>query len=251
MTKRVLILGGTTEAYALAAALVPRVGLQVITSLAGRTVAPRQPAGELRVGGFGGVPGLVSYLIEQRIDAVIDATHPFAAGMAWNAEAACRETMLPLLRLERPAWVPEPEDRWELVEHWEQALAALVRDGAQRVFLAVGRQELAPFAGIERLWFLIRTVTAPEPTLHFPASQLLLARGPFDLASERALLAEHAIDTIVCKNSGGTATAAKLLAARERGMRVILRQRPLRPTVPLAITLAEAGAWLDELLADA
>jgi precorrin-6A/cobalt-precorrin-6A reductase len=249
MTKRILILGGTTEAYALAAALAPRRELHVITSLAGRTVAPRQPEGALRVGGFGGVAGLVSYLLEQQIDAVIDATHPFAAAMAWNAAAACREAMLPLLRLERPAWVPEPEDRWELVEHWEQALAALVRDGAQRVFLAVGRQELAPFAGIDALWFLIRVVTAPDPALHFPAAQVLLARGPFALASERALLAEHAIDTIVCKNSGGAATAAKLTAARERGIRVILRQRPLRPTLPLAITLAEAGAWLDELLA--
>ncbi|MBK5963672.1 cobalt-precorrin-6A reductase [Thiocystis minor] len=241
---KILILGGTTEGYALADALTTRADLRVINSLAGRTDHPRLPAGETRIGGFGGAAGLADYLREQGIRAVIDATHPFAAGMGWNAAEGCRVAAVPLLRLERPAWSAVPGDRWESVADWAGAVATLIGGGSRRVLLAVGRQELAPFAGLDAIWFLIRAVTPPDPLPPFPAGELLLARGPFDLGGERALLDDQAIDTIVCKNSGGEATAAKLTAARERGIRVIIRERPARPALPTATTVAEAIAWL-------
>ncbi|NEV65178.1 cobalt-precorrin-6A reductase [Thiorhodococcus minor] len=248
MTASILILGGTTEAYALADCLASRPGLRVMTSLAGRTANPRLPAGETRIGGFGGIPGLVDYLRQEGIAAVVDATHPFASAMGWNAAKACRSVGVPLVRLERPAWAPEREDRWTQVVDWEAAVAALQTGGSKRVFLAVGRQELAPFAGLEDIWFLIRVVTPPDPMPHFRAYELLLARGPFDLESERALLDTHRIDAIVCKNSGGEATSEKLVAARERGIRVIMRERPERPCVPLAASVAEALEWVDRTL---
>ncbi|EXJ17015.1 cobalt-precorrin-6A reductase [Imhoffiella purpurea] len=245
MKERILILGGTTEAYALAEALSNHEDLRVINSLAGRTSDPRLPAGETRIGGFGGPEGLTEYLREQRIRAVFDATHPFAATMGWNAHQACREAGVPLLRLERPAWMPEEGDRWELIQGWDQGVNALQEGGSRRVLLAVGRQELTPFAGLDGIWFLIRAVTAPDPMPDFPAAELLLARGPFDLDSERILLDDYGIDTIVCKNSGGGATAAKLIAARERGIRVILHQRPSRPAVALATSVEGALNWLE------
>lgn len=249
MKTRVLILGGITEAYALADALVARGDLQVVNSLAGRTSSPRLPAGETRIGGFGGAEGLATYLREQGVRAVIDATHPFASIMGWNAFEGCRAAAVPLLRLERPAWIAVPGDRWTPVPDWGRAVAALKEGGSRRVLLAVGRQELAPFAGLDDLWFLIRVVTPPDPMPPLGAWHLLLSRGPFDLASERALLDTHAIDTIVCKNSGGEATAAKLIAAREGGIRVIMRQRPERPLLPSAATVEAASAWLDGLRA--
>ncbi len=241
----VLILGGTTEAYALADRLASRAGLRVVTSLAGRTSAPRMAAGETRIGGFGGVEGLAAYLREQDIRAVIDATHPFAATMGWNARDGCRAASVPLLRFERPAWTAEPGDCWEPVEHWGQAVDALEHGGSRRVLLALGRQELAPFAGLDAIWFLIRAVTSPDPMPAFHSAHLLLARGPFSLDDERELLDTHKIDTIVCKNSGGEATAAKLIAARELGIGVIMRQRPARPAVAAATSLDAALAWLD------
>lgn len=137
----VLILGGTTEAYALADALVAEGG-RVISSLAGRTTSPRQPAGEWRVGGFGGPAGLEAYLRAEGIGAVIDATHPFARRMGWNAAAACQAAGVPLLRLDRPAWTPGPGDRWDQVDDWDEAVRRLDEGGAQRVLLALGRQEL-------------------------------------------------------------------------------------------------------------
>lgn len=122
MPLKVLILGGTTEAYRLAEALVGLTGVQVITSLAGRTSAPRMPSGDTRIGGFGGVAGLTSFLRAEGVGAVIDATHPFAVGMGWNALAGCHAAAVPLLRLERPAWIPEPGDHWTLVEDWGKQL---------------------------------------------------------------------------------------------------------------------------------
>lgn len=240
----ILILGGTTEAYALAESLVNDDRLRVMTSLAGRTTNPRLPAGETRIGGFGGIEGLATYLQENGIRTVIDATHPFASAMGWNAAAACESTGTPLLRLERPAWSAVSGDRWESVGDWSEAVAALEHGGSKRVLLAVGRQEVAPFAGLDDIWFLVRAVTPPDPMPPFRSAQLLLSRGPFDLDSERQLLDAHRIDTIVCKNSGGEATADKLVAARERGIRVVMRQRPPRPTVPRAADIEEALVWL-------
>ncbi|MCK7582978.1 MAG: cobalt-precorrin-6A reductase [Chromatiales bacterium] len=248
MPANLLILGGTTEAYDLAERLAELGGRHVINSLAGRTANPRLPAGETRIGGFGGVEGLVRYLDERSIRAVIDVTHPFAARMGWNAAEACRLAGVPLLRLERPAWTPEPGDAWAPVATWADAAEALRETQARRVLLAVGRQELTHFADIEDIRFLIRLVTPPDPKPAFQAAEWLYSRGPFALDDERALLDTWAIDTLVCKNSGGEATSAKLIAARERGIRVVMLQRPARPAeVRRAATVDEALSWIDAL----
>lgn len=250
MTDRapVLILGGTTEGYALAEALEAHARWRPVSSLAGRTGRPRPPVGEMRVGGFGGPEGLARYLAEADIAAVIDATHPFAARMGWNAAEGCAAAGVPLLRLERPAWRPVTGDRWVGVPDWGGAVVALRDMGAHRVLLALGRQDLAPFAVLPRTWFLIRSVEAPDPMPPFAAAEVLLARGPFTLEDETALLRDRAIDAIVCKNSGGTATDAKLTAARMLGVRVVMRDRPPRPAgVPVVASVPEALGWLDRL----
>lgn len=242
MTRNILILGGTAEAYVLADALALRPGLQVISSLAGRTGTPRLPTGEVRVGGFGGVPGLVAYLRDTAIDAVVDCTHPFASRMGWNAAEACAAAAVPLLRLERPAWVRQDGDVWDEVEDWAKAVA-LVSARSRRVLLAVGRQDVAPFAGLEGVWFLIRSVEAPDPMPPFAQAEILLSRGPFSETAERDLLTARRIDTIVCKNSGGP-TDAKLAAARALGVRVVMMRRPPRPQTARAATVVEALDWL-------
>jgi len=242
----VLVLGGTTEGYDLARALHDAGGVRVVTSLAGRTRQPRLPAGEVRIGGFGGAAALAAFLRERSIFAVVDATHPFAATMGWNAAAACSEAGVPLLRLERPAWLPGAGDRWHEVAEWSDA-AELVARAARRVLLAIGRQELAPFAAVDHVWFLIRSLEAPDPMPPFRRAELLLTRGPFRLADERALIAGRRIDTIVCKNSGGTATDAKLTAAREAEIRVVMQRRPQRPELPTVAAVDAALAWLAAL----
>jgi precorrin-6A/cobalt-precorrin-6A reductase len=244
--KTLLILGGTTEGYKLAEAASTLPGLRVISSLAGRVGSPRLPVGEVRIGGFGGVAGLAAYLRQEKIDAVIDATHPFASRMGWNASDACAETGTALLRLERPAWRPVDGDRWLMAEDWPTAAAAL-RDAepvARRVFLAIGRQELAHFTGLDDIWFLIRAVEAPDPSVTFAQSELLLARGPFREADDLALLRAHRIDTIVCKNSGGDATDGKLAAARKLGIKVVMLERPRRPDAACAPDVAQAIGWV-------
>jgi precorrin-6A/cobalt-precorrin-6A reductase len=243
-----LILGGTTEGYALAAALAGQAGLRVISSLAGRTANPRLPAGESRIGGFGGPEGLAAWLREAKITAVVDATHPFANRMGWNAAAACAATGTKLLRLERWAWQPGPGDTWHQVADWEEA-AALVGRIARHALLALGRQEIAAFAALDHVRFLIRTVDPPDPMPRFARAELLLARGPFRENAEYALLQSREIDTVVCKNSGGTATDAKLAAARRLGIPVVMRQRPPRPETLRAATAAEAVAWVKDVTA--
>lgn len=248
MSQPILILGGTSEAYALAERLVA-AGQRVISSLAGRTESPRLPAGEVRIGGFGGVEGLMDYLRQQGIRCVIDATHPFAAQMGWHAWGACRLSGVPLLRIERPPWTPAPGDRWEEVAGWSEAVERLRWINARRVFLAIGRQELQHFASLDDLWFLIRLVSPPDPLPPFRQAEWLYARGPFALADERDLLDRYRIDAIVCKNSGGEATAAKLIAARERGIPVVMRKRPPRPPEVQSVATVEAAlAWLNEVL---
>ena len=250
-TRTLLILGGTTEGYKLAEAAVSLPGLRVISSLAGRVGNPRLPAGEVRIGGYGGPAGFAAYLRQEQIDAVIDATHPFASRMGWNAAEACAATDTALLRLERPAWRPIAGDRWTQVDAWPEAAAALRGDGttppARRVFLALGRQELGHFTGLDDIWFLIRSVEAPDAAIQFAQSDLLLARGPFHYADELALLKQHRIDTIVCKNSGGEATDGKLTAARDLGLRVVMLDRPRRPDLPSVPDVPAAIAWLKGL----
>jgi len=236
---RLLILGGTGEAAMLARHLADRPDLRIISSLAGRVAAPVLPAGNVRVGGFGGVDGLAAYLAD--IDAVIDATHPFAAQMSRHAAEACRRVGVPLLAFVRPAWVPKTGDHWVSVA--DMAAAAALSQG--RVFLTVGRQELAPFAGSDA-WFLIRSVDAPEAPL--PANhELLLARGPFTLDDEIDLLRTHRIDRIVSKNSGGPATYAKIEAARALGLPVVMVERPARPATDTADSLEAVTAWLVQI----
>ncbi|WP_424639260.1 cobalt-precorrin-6A reductase [Embleya sp. AB8] len=220
----VLVLGGTAEARVLAARLDGVPGVRVVSSLAGRTSAPVLPVGESRVGGFGGVPGLVAWLRARSVAAVVDATHPFAARISANAVAACAEVGVPLLRLQRPGWTAGPGDRWHPVDSADEA-ARLLPELARRVFLTTGRLETAPYAHLDDLWFLLRSVELPTGALP-RACELLLARGPFTVEEEIALLRDRRIEAIVTKDSGGALTAAKLTAARELGLPVVVIRRP-------------------------
>ena len=235
--RRVLILGGTTEARALAG-LLPH--LTVITSLAGRTSTPLRPAGEVRIGGFGGADGLAAYLRDQRIDVLVDATHPFAARMSHHAAAAAASTGVPLLVLRRPGWTATAGDDWHRVPDLPRAAALLPHLG-RRVFLTTGRQGIAAFAEVDA-WFLARSVEPPAAPMP-RRLEVLLDRGPFTPDGERRLLAEHRIDVLVTKDSGGP--DAKLVAARERGIPVVMVDRPpVPPAAATVTTAAEAAAFL-------
>jgi precorrin-6A/cobalt-precorrin-6A reductase len=241
--KKILILGGTGEGIALAEALLGFRDIHGISSLAGRVANPKLPPGEVRIGGFGGAAGLAAYLTENKIAAIIDATHPFARRMGWNAAEAAGAAKIPLLRYERPAWVAQPGDRWIDVADWAQAVEVL-RLSAKRVFLALGRQELAPFTQLADIAFVIRSVEPPDAGIEFAQADLVLARGPFKLEDERALLQSRRIDHLVCKNSGGGATDAKLQAARELGVTVVMQRRPPRPDTPRVANVAAALDWV-------
>jgi precorrin-6A/cobalt-precorrin-6A reductase len=240
----VLILGGTTEARALATSLADRPGFATVSSLAGRTTDPRLPPGPVRIGGFGGVPGLAAYLRESGIGAVVDATHPFASRMTGNAVAAAELASVPVLVLRRPGWTAAPGDRWHRVPSLSAAAALLPGLGA-RVFLTTGRQSIAAFAGVDECWFLARSVEPPaEPMPR--RLEVLLDRGPFSVEGERALLVDHAIDVLVTKDSGGV--APKLRAARELGVPVVVVDRPApEATVATVTTVTEALAWLTDM----
>lgn len=240
MTGRVLVLGGTGEARRLAAALVDE-GADVVSSLAGRVADPALPPGEVRVGGFGGAAGLTAWLRAHPVRAVVDATHPFAATMTASAAAAADLTGRPLLRLQRPGWAPEPGDDWRWVDSMEQA--ATTAAGFGSVFLTTGRTSLDAFAGLTARC-LVRSVDPPDPPL--PArTVVVLARGPFTVEEELALMREHGVEALVSKDSGGPMTAAKLTAARVLGIPVILVRRPPAPAgVPVVATVEEAVAWL-------
>jgi precorrin-6A/cobalt-precorrin-6A reductase len=227
MSPHVLILGGTTEARELAAALASRPGVRVTTSLAGRVSRPGTVDGEVRVGGFGGAEGLAAWLREHGVDAVVDATHPFAAGITANAARAAAATGVPAVVLRRRGWSPGPGDRWHEATSLTGAADRLPRLG-RRVFLTTGRGGLAAFAHLTDLHFLLRSVDPPEPPMP-PHTRVLLARGPFTVEDETALLREHRIDVLVTKDSGGEATAAKLTAARELGLPVVVVRRPPLP----------------------
>ncbi|MGU3499248.1 cobalt-precorrin-6A reductase [Mycobacterium sp. C31M] len=239
---RVLLLGGTAEARALAARLHPEIA--VISSLAGRVPDPALPVGEVRIGGFGGADGLAAWLRDNNIAAVVDATHPFAATITGNAARAAAAVGLPHLALARPAW---PHGDAIVVNSDVEAAAVVTRSGYARVFLTTGRSGTAAFREVDA-WFLIRAVTAPEPQLLPARHQLLLSRGPYDVDGELKLLQEFAIDALVTKNSGGSMTHAKLDAAAEAGVPVVMVDRPALPagvhTVP---TVDAAVAWLDAL----
>lgn len=243
-----LVLGGTTEASALARALSSRLAVDVTTSFAGRTGSPVAPAGRTRVGGFGGAAGLTSYLRSERVDLLVDATHPFAARMRWHAAVAAPAAGVPRLRIERPAWQPVDGDVWRPVADVAAAARAIAAAGHRRVLLTTGRTELAPFAGCRDVWFLVRSIERPDPSV-LPGAGVVLDRGPFTVDGERALMEEHRIDALVTKNSGGDATAAKLVAARQLGRPVVVVNRPASPPGPLARSVDEALSWVDAALA--
>lgn len=254
---RLLILGGTAEARALAAALDPDPGVHVISSLAGRVTNPRLPVGQVREGGFGGARGLADWLAAESIDALIDATHPFAQRMTAAAAEAAARTGVPLLVLRRPGWREGEGDSWLRVDSLAAAADLLraaaghpheVAEGARlaasRVFLTTGRRSLPVFAGLAGLWFLARSVDPPEPPVP-PNVRVLLDRGPYTVEGERALIGEHRLDVLVTKDSGGAMTSAKLVAASELGVPVIMVNRPPLPDgVRLVDTVEAAVRWL-------
>jgi precorrin-6A/cobalt-precorrin-6A reductase len=247
--RRILILGGTTEAAQLARAVERRRGLKVISSLAGRTREPAPLPGATRSGGFGGIEGLIRFIREEKIDVVIDATHPYAEQISRHAVVASRSTGVPLVRLERPPWPRQAGDRWALVDSVVEA-ARVLPDYGRRAFLTVGGKELQAFANMDRMWFLVRLVDAPLEPLPLLHAQVVTGRGPFTAEDERKLLQQHRIDMIVAKNSGGDATYGKIAAARALGLPVILVRRPVPPfDLPAAAIFAtpeDVIAWLDK-----
>lgn len=281
---KVLVLGGTSEGRLLATELVTR-GLTVVSSLAGRVSSPRLPAGEVRIGGFGGTAGLAAYLAQEEISAVVDATHPFAAGITANAALACAgtgaapdstfasarrvslggragkgpdleasgesstqdRTRVPLLILRRPAWHPQPGDRWTQVADLHAAASTIsAHPASTNVLLTTGRQEASAFAAL-RQRFILRAVEAPDGPLP-EHCEIILDRGPFTLEGERELFAGKHVHKLVTKNSGGPMTAAKLAVARERGLEVVMVERPPLPEgVPVVQEVAEAVEWVTRL----
>jgi precorrin-6A/cobalt-precorrin-6A reductase len=244
---RVLILGGTGEAAQLAAKVANIHGIEAITSLAGRTREPSVPLGNLRIGGFGGVTGLVNYLHQMKIDVLIDASHPFANQIAFNAAEAAMQVKIPRLKLIRPPWKQVNGDRWIEVDSIKAA-AAVVENQSKRVFLSIGRQEIGAFAHLQQIWFLMRMIDPPEAQALVPPGKVLCDRGPFHIHNEREILIHHQIDTIVSKNSGGDATYAKIIVARELNLPVIMVNRPLLPPGEQVTEIDEALVWLYSLL---
>lgn len=239
---RVLLLGGTAEASQLARALAA-AGTDAVFSYAGRTDAPMVQPIATRMGGFGGVAGLVDYLRAEGVTHLVDATHPFAAGMTRNAIAAAAETRVPLVALERPAWKPAPGDRWTRVSDMHAAVAALP-DHATRIFLAIGRQHLADFAAKPQHHYLARLVDRPTSPLPLPQVAAVIGRGPFDLASDLALMRQHRIEIVVAKNGGGAGARAKIDAARELGLSVVMIDRPAVPDRHVLCSADEVMDWI-------
>jgi precorrin-6A/cobalt-precorrin-6A reductase len=241
---KLLILGGSSEGASLARALESDQRYAATLSLAGRTQHPAGGSTPMRSGGFGGAEGLARYLTLNRIDILVDATHPFAARMKRNAVEAAALTGIKLLAIRRPPWMPEAGDHWIMVANLDEAAAAL-GDRPKRVLLTSGRKELAPFKAAAHHFYLLRSVEVPEPEALPPRVKAISARGPFAYADELELLRAHAIEVVVTKNSGGTATAAKLAAARALDLPVLMVERPRMPDAPSVETVAEAIAWLE------
>ncbi|SFD87624.1 precorrin-6A reductase [Sulfitobacter brevis] len=239
---RVLLLGGTTDASAMAQALA-EAGVDAVFSYAGRTLAPVAQPLPTRVGGFGGVSGLRAYLHTEAITHVIDATHPFAAGMSQNAFAVCATQRMPLIRLERPKWQAEQGDNWTMVRGISNIPDALP-DAPSVVFLAIGKQQIGLFAAKPQHHYILRLVDASESDLPLPQTTVVIARGPFTTEGDTDLMRTHAVTHVVAKNAGGEAARAKLTAARALGLPVIMADRPTLPGTNVVESVAQVMRWL-------
>lgn len=231
MPQKILILGGTTDARQLAGKLAALDGVNITLSLAGRTESPVAQGVPVISGGFGGAEGLARYLRDEQIELLIDATHPYAARISANAAEAAKAAEVPILALRRPAWMETPIDHWRQVDRMEDAVAAL-GDKPRRAFLALGRNEVRVFEGAPQHVYFIRSVDPIEPQLAVPHATYILGRGPFSEAGEFDFFHANRIDAMVCKNSGGSATFAKIAAARSLDIEVVMLRRPALPDVP-------------------
>jgi precorrin-6A/cobalt-precorrin-6A reductase len=238
---RALILGGTSEAHALAEALA-QAGCDAVYSYGGRTRAPPGQPVPVRVGGFGGVSGLADYIVRENITHVVDATHPFAVEISRNAVAACASRQTPLIALERAAWTRRSADSWIEVADVDSAVAALPAAPA-RVFLAIGRQHVAPF-GVKPHVYTLRFVDSPDEVFPLANAEVVVSRGPFQLAAELDLLRSRRIEWIVARNSGGAGARAKIDAARELRLPVVMIRRPELPERLRSESVAEVVQWL-------
>ena len=239
---RVLLLGGTTEANQIGRSLAA-AGVAGVYSYAGRTATPVPQPLPTRVGGFGGVDGLVEYIRQEHITHVIDATHPFANQISRNAVEACAKTSRPLIACLREPWRETPGDKWQHVATVEDAAAILPARPA-RIFLAIGRQHLAPFAAQSQHFYLLRLIDAPDTPLPLPDTEIVLARGPFTIEGDLALLRDHRITHVVTRNAGGEGARAKLDAARGLGLPVIMIDRPDLPERKVAQSVEQIVRWL-------
>lgn len=240
MPPHLLLLGGTTEATALARKLAD-TGAQATFSYAGRVERPKAQPLPMRTGGFGGAEGLAAYIAEAGISHVVDATHPFAAQMSTNAVAACRATGTPLVALTRPPWRAQPGDDWVHMDSVRASVRWLDRP-TMRIMLAIGRQHLEDFAVEPQHFYLLRVVDEPRRALPLPDHALVVGTGPFTLENDMALMQQHGIELVVSKNAGGGAARAKIDAARELGLPVLMIDRPDLPDRP---ELNEVDAVLD------
>lgn len=252
--KSVLLLGGTLEARQLATRLARIPDIDLTLSLAGRTRTPIDNGVPTRSGGFGGVAGLVDYLKAQRIDALVVATHPFAANIAHNAHEAARLACVPVVRVARPEWSRHADDHWIECDNARQA-TGLLGEMPRRVLLTFGREQAAIFERAPQHHYLIRSIDPIDPPLALPHVDNLIARGPFSLDDERRLLRDHRVDVLITKHSGGAATWPKLQAARELGVEVIMIRRPTMPDTPVVDSAVvdspdRLATWLQTWLAE-
>lgn len=242
---RLLLLGGTGEARELASRLADDLRLQVVSSLAGRTATPALPPGAVRIGGFGGEDGFARYLAEERIDAVLDATHPFARRITETAYRVCLRLKRPYLRLERPAWQPEAGDCWLEVPDLASGLK-LACGTAATLFVSIGQREWPHLLAYRHCRFIVRTIDPVAP----PAAHILpvFGRPPYTVAGDRELLQRFAVTCLLVRNAGGAGARPKLIAARSLGLPVVMIQRPPLSVAPVVPDLASAQLWLEDLL---
>ena len=241
---RILVLGGTTEASALAQRLDGEARFSLTLSLAGRTAAPQQHPVATRIGGFGGADGLARWVRAHGIDAIVDATHPFAARISANAVEAAQLCGVPIASVVRAPWQPRDGDDWICVDGFDGAASAIGED-PRRVLLTIGRQEVAAFRAAPQHLYIVRTIDPPAAADLPPRVEVIRRRGPFSLDGEIALMRAHGIDCVISKNAGGEATYAKIAAARELGLPVIMISRPHKPARLALDSVDAVCAWLE------